>query len=533
MDPGDRKPRGDLCDAISATLLAFKQVCEDELRRREAENHREYQERVRVSRTGPRTVHETYAEEEDFAVANSTPAITLPALGNDTHALRKRRSDTGFGQDSPCSDAPQRHKSKTTATAKDVIVINDDEKEEAQAGLENNAPSLNTQNPHRLTHSSPVDHLGHPLSEAALAISRQYWDCQRKLDSCLLDEKDAGAALPFELLLDLALLRRCYTRELFGLPKLEPGTRTYEPPYIDPLPPALPPVAGPINATTPAELPPGAQAPQPRSEPVLCPEQLEVVELAASGRNIFYTGSAGCGKSTVLHAIKKRLKDMGRSVRVMAPTGKVAMAINGTTTWTFAGWTPDHHKRRLDLLKKAARGKTVRKRFVQTDTIIVDEISMVENLHFERLDAVMRAGRANDAPFGDVQVIVTGDFCQLPPVKPFQYCIDCGFDLVSSAEEEDTLYQCPGCWRAYRDSDKWAFRSKAWAECKFINIYLKSIHRQSDHQFISILQKYRLDDPFTQEEVDILMTHRSVTANAVKLFSTREEVKRTNDEAFA
>ena len=66
--------------------------------------------------------------------------------------------------------------------------------------------------------------------------------------------------------------------------------------------------------------------PKPPTEPVLCPEQAELVELAASGRNIFYTGSAGCGKSTVLHAIRKRLLSMGKIVRVMAPTGRVALS---------------------------------------------------------------------------------------------------------------------------------------------------------------------------------------------------------------
>jgi ATP-dependent DNA helicase PIF1 len=217
----------------------------------------------------------------------------------------------------------------------------------------------------------------------------------------------------------------------------------------------------------------------------------------------------------------------------MAPTGKVALAINGTTTWTFAGWTPDHHKRKLEELKKMARGKTVRKRFRQTDTIIIDEISMVENLHFERLNWAMKSGRSSEAPFGGVQVIVTGDFCQLPPVKPFQHCIWCGSDLVSSVEEEDTIHACRKCPRSFCDSDKWAFRSEAWAECNFTHVHLKSIHRQNDGQFIGMLQKCRLGVNFTPEEIDILMNHRSITGNAVKLFSTREEVRRTNEEAFA
>jgi len=387
-----------------------------------------------------------------------------------------------------------------------------------------------------MAHSPLADHLGRPLSEPAVAIAREYWDCQRKLDSCPFDDKDArGSALPFDLLLQLAWHRRAYTQLVLGLTKLESGTRTYEPPYAESLPEPLFPGAGqpPDAAAVPTAAGPHAPAATPRNEPALCPEQLELVELAASGRNIFYTGSAGCGKSTVLHAIRRRLTGMGRTVRVMAPTGKVALAINGTTTWTFAGWTPDHNKRKLELLERAARGRTVRKRFRETDTIIIDEISMVENLHLERLNAVMKVGRSNDGPFGGVQVIVTGDFCQLPPVKPFQQCIECGTDLVSKDEDEDTIHTCTKCKRSYNDSDKWAFRSAAWEECNFVHVHLKSIHRQSDTQFISMLQKCRLGVPFNQEEVDILMGHRSVTANAVKLFSTREEVRRTNEEAFA
>ncbi|KAL1841469.1 hypothetical protein VTJ49DRAFT_7024 [Mycothermus thermophilus] len=457
-----------------------------------------------------------------------------PSIDN-TLTLRKRGSDIDLGAALSPSDTPKRRKFGT-GTASKVIVISDDDDDEEDDEEEGRDYDYDEEDWDRKPSSSlqpkaefrdlkvPQDHLGRPLSQAALALAHQYWDCQRKLDACPLDEKDAAASLPFDVLLDLAWLRRRYTREVLGLPKLEPGTRTYEPPYVDPLSVAMP---GPSTLIPSQEL-------EPKNEPVLCPEQLKVVELAASGQNIFYTGSAGCGKSTVLHAIRERLSEMGRRVRVMAPTGKVALAINGTTTWTFAGWTPDHHKRTLAFLKRAARGKTVRKRLRDTDTIIIDEISMVENLHLERLNAIMKVARDNDtAPFGGVQVIVTGDFCQLPPVKPFQHCIDCGSDLVSSSEEDDPIHRCPNCPRSWRDSEKWAFRSQAWAECNFVHIHLKSIHRQSDNEFISMLQKCRIGDPFTKDEVDILMNHHSVTANAVKLFSTREEVKRTNDAAFA
>ncbi|KAK5988329.1 ATP-dependent DNA helicase PIF3 [Cladobotryum mycophilum] len=152
----------------------------------------------------------------------------------------------------------------------------------------------------------------------------------------------------------------------------------------------------------------------PRCEELkLSADQERVVALATMGQNIFYTGSAGCGKSTVLHVIHKHLLDLGKKVYVMAPTGRVAIANGGTTTWAFAGWTPNSHKRPLSELKQVRKAH-VRRRLRAADTIIPDEISMVENLHFERLNEVMKAARTSLLPFGGAQVITTGDFCTSP-----------------------------------------------------------------------------------------------------------------------
>ncbi|EAQ87154.1 hypothetical protein CHGG_03773 [Chaetomium globosum CBS 148.51] len=406
---------------------------------------------------------------------------------------------------------------------------------------QHNGATSNVRAAQRPTEPASVDHLGRPLSEAALAMAREYWNVQRQFESHIespfLDDKNTKhSRQSVDLLLQLAQSRIAYTSHVLGVTELESRTRTYEPPYVGPL------AAADVAATTPklpvasAAQPVPEQASEPvlypEQQPVLCPEQLEVVELAASGRNIFYTGSAGCGKSTVLHATRARLRNMGKNVQVVAPTGKAALAINGTTTWSYAGWTPNHHKRKLEELETAALGKVIRKRFEETDTLIIDEISMVENLHLERLNAVMKSARGNNSPFGGVQLIVTGDFCQLPPVKPFQHCITCGSDLISTDEEEDTIHCCPCCEIEYNDSDKWAFRSEAWAECNFVHVHLKSIHRQNDPDFISMLQKCRLGIPFTQDEIDTLMTHRSVAADAIKLFPTRDEARRINNEAF-
>lgn len=275
----------------------------------------------------------------------------------------------------------------------------------------------------------------------------------------------------------------------------------------------------------------------PSDEVQLCPEQAYVVELAKSGRNVFYTGSAGCGKSTVLKAIVRELEALQKKVWILAPTGRAALQVNGSTTWTYAGWTPDHHKRPLDDLRRAAHGKFVWKRLNEkTDVVIIDEISMVENLHFERLNEVMKEARFDpklevQPAFGGAQMIVTGDFCQLPPVKPFQHCIECGRELSEGSNMDGATYSCPQ-HGVYYDKDKWAFRSKAWTQCNFEHVHLKNIHRQSDPTFIRILQKCRVGTPFTAKDIDILMNHDCMVHHATRLFATKEEVRKVNQAAF-
>lgn len=292
----------------------------------------------------------------------------------------------------------------------------------------------------------------------------------------------------------------------------------------------------------------GTEAPildEPRrvDRPQLSPEQEEVVKLAASGRNVFYTGSAGCGKSTVLRAMVQKLTGMGKRVAVIAPTGRAALAVNGTTIWSFAGWTPSSHKVGINSLMAIARSKQglTRKRLRETDVVIIDEISMVENLNLERLNQVMKAARhkpeypARNYPFGGVQVIITGDFAQLPPVKPFKYCMECGSEMeleVEDEDEEDDVYHCGRCDATYHENDKWAFKSKAWQECNFAHVHLDKIHRQHDEDFISLLNKCRTGEMFTLEEVNLLMDHETDTTGAVELYPTREEVRVVNDREF-
>ncbi|RBA22371.1 hypothetical protein FPRO05_00718 [Fusarium proliferatum] len=78
------------------------------------------------------------------------------------------------------------------------------------------------------------------------------------------------------------------------------------------------------------------------TEPELCDEQKRLLDtIIHARRNVFFTGSAGSGKSTVLKTAIRRLTEMGKTVRICAPTGRAAVPLGGTTTYSFMGWSPD------------------------------------------------------------------------------------------------------------------------------------------------------------------------------------------------
>ena len=268
----------------------------------------------------------------------------------------------------------------------------------------------------------------------------------------------------------------------------------------------------------------------PRTEPQLCDEQLELVDLIMKGRNVFYTGSAGCGKSTVLRSFVAWLKARGSTVYIIAPTGKAALEVGGVTLYSYAGWTPDILKEPMKKLEQNAHKRRNWERINKTDVLIIDEVSMVENRILERLNRVMKSARGKKKPFGDVQIIVTGDFCQLPPVRPFRYCMECGTELIRHSGGK--LYECEEHGE-FDDSEKWAFCSEAWKECDFVHFRLIKVHRQKELIFKTLLKKCRLGRPLDQGEKNLLLKHKCETTGAVKLFPTRDEVGRVNDAEMA
>ena len=126
--------------------------------------------------------------------------------------------------------------------------------------------------------------------------------------------------------------------------------------------------------------------------------------------------------------------------------------------------------------------------------------------------------------------MITGDFFQLPPVKPFKTCLTCGCKTKSDSDYRPKEHYCPDHGTFY-EVEKFAFCSPTWEHCRFQNVELKRIHRQEDGAFSALLNKIRVGLDLTLEEEGVLMAERSDIHgnNAVQIFPIRDKVDRIND----
>ncbi|MEI6237876.1 MAG: PIF1 family DEAD/DEAH box helicase, partial [Candidatus Saccharibacteria bacterium] len=142
--------------------------------------------------------------------------------------------------------------------------------------------------------------------------------------------------------------------------------------------------------------------------------QKEALAIIHSGQSVLLTGAAGSGKTYVLNKFIRSAKANGKSIAVTATTGLAATHLNGTTIHSWAGIgihdsLPQGHiikmsKQRRDLISKA-------------DILVIDEISMLHDFRLDMIETVCRQVRENDKPFGGLQVVLSGDFYQLPPIN--------------------------------------------------------------------------------------------------------------------
>lgn len=240
----------------------------------------------------------------------------------------------------------------------------------------------------------------------------------------------------------------------------------------------------------------------------LSPEQEQVVKLVMEKKkSVFFTGPAGTGKSVLMRAIiaemkKKWLRDPER-LSVTASTGLAACNIGGMTLHSFAGIGLGKEDVPT-LVKKIRRNPKAKNRWLRTSVLIVDEISMVDGDLFDKLAAISRTIRNNGRPWGGIQLIITGDFFQLPPVP-------------DKAKKEA----------------KFAFEAATWNTSIDHTIGLTQVFRQRDPDFANMLNEMRLGRVSEQTVQTFKSLSRPLQFNddfeATELFPLRSEVDRSNE----
>ena len=136
------------------------------------------------------------------------------------------------------------------------------------------------------------------------------------------------------------------------------------------------------------------------------------------GKSIFLTGSGGTGKSYLLSSVYDTFKREGkRGISLTALTGCAALLLHPTarTLHSWAGIGLGQFSAET-LIEKTKRNRRAVMRWKMTDCLVIDEVSMMTPELFEKLDAVGRAIRKRPEPFGGLQLVLVGDFFQLPPV---------------------------------------------------------------------------------------------------------------------
>jgi len=199
---------------------------------------------------------------------------------------------------------------------------------------------------------------------------------------------------------------------------------------------------------------------------VLTEEFKQALALLGEGRDVFLTGKAGTGKSTL---IRKFMSDTNRKVVVAAPTGIAALNVEGYTIHRLFSFNT------TTTLDEVRTGRYYPSRFAKTlaslETLIIDEASMVRADLFDMLAAALeRFGPVPGAPFGGVQIVLVGDLCQLPPVVTEQ-----------ELEYFSTRYETP-----------YFFSADSFERDSFSTVALTTVFRQmGDDRLTSILNAIR------------------------------------------
>lgn len=191
-------------------------------------------------------------------------------------------------------------------------------------------------------------------------------------------------------------------------------------------------------------------------------DQELALEVMLAGESVLLTGPAGAGKTYVLNRFVSLSKSEGKHVSVTATTGLAATHIGGATIHSWSG-IGVHDSLPKDFGKHLSKSR--QEIIEKTDILIIDEISMLHDFRLDMVDEICRQVRKKDEPFGGIQVILSGDFFQLPPVN-----------------------------RGDSRGGSFVVGSQVWGELDPVVCYLLEQHRQDDETLLDILNALRSGD---------------------------------------
>lgn len=230
------------------------------------------------------------------------------------------------------------------------------------------------------------------------------------------------------------------------------------------------------------------------------------LEILKMGRNTFLTGGAGTGKTHVLKQYINYLRDNGVFPSILAPTGIAASLLKGKTIHSFFALGIRDNFSDKDI-KDIGTNTRLRKRFKELKVLIIDEISMVSPTIFTVMDKVLQVAKKNEKPFGGIQLILSGDFFQLPPISRSS------------------------------DNKRFAWQSASWKEADLKTCYLRKKYRQDqDNSIATVLDSIRAG-VISQETKDILNSrvgkNLDIDFSPTKLYTHNIDVDSENEKELA
>lgn len=237
-------------------------------------------------------------------------------------------------------------------------------------------------------------------------------------------------------------------------------------------------------------------------------QQETAFDIMKTGHNVFLTGSAGTGKTHVIKQYIRYLHERNVNVAVTASTGIAATHIAWQTIHSWSGLGIKDSLSETDIYNIAKR-KKVRSRIEEVKVLIIDEISMLSGKSLQCIDEILRYFKVSPEPFWGIQVILTGDFFQLPPVTRWN---------ISSEE-------------------KFAFMAPIWVRSCFHVCYLTQQYRQDDDKLLTLLWSMRswgMEEPLVDDLYEKLHEQGHVDDSEItKLYTHNIDVDRINSQELA